>query len=80
MRGSGARILADRGLLKASVTSNAVRQISAQRIEYGTNLIYAATHQYGRGRIPARPFLKWQDADLEIAKRIFIDHLQRGVI
>ncbi len=26
-------------------------------VEIGTNLVYAATHQFGRGAIPARPFL-----------------------
>ena len=79
LRGKGGKILQDNGPLKASVTANAaIKRITAQKMEYGTNLVYAATHQFGRGRIPARPFLRWQDADLEIAKRIFMEHLRQG--
>lgn len=78
-RGKGGKILQDNGLLKASVTSNAsIKRISAQRIEFGTNLSYASVQQNGTARIPARPFLMWQDTDLQIAKRIFLDHLRQG--
>lgn len=34
-----------------------------RELEFGTNRIYAATHQFGRGAIPARPFLGIDDAD-----------------
>jgi phage gpG-like protein len=26
-------------------------------LEFGSNRVYAATHQFGRGKIPVRPFL-----------------------
>lgn len=30
---------------------------SPRGLEFGSNRVYAATHQFGRGKIPARPFL-----------------------
>ena len=34
------------------------------QLRIGSPLIYAATHQLGRGAIPARPFLGLSDADM----------------
>ena len=58
VRGSAgaAKPLRDRGLLMASVTSRAagnVERITNSTLEYGTNLEYAAIHQFG-GTIRAR--------------------------
>lgn len=51
-RGSDARILVDTARLRNSIQSTA-----AQRsLRFGTNVVYGGTHQFGRGRIPARPF------------------------
>jgi phage virion morphogenesis protein len=65
-RGTSAQILRDTGHLANSINYHA----AADRVEVGTDVIYAATHQFGRadnrmyntpsGRpapIPARPFL-----------------------
>lgn len=49
----GGQPLVDTGRLLASITSNADRT----SVEVGSNLIYAATHQFGRDAIPPRPFL-----------------------
>lgn len=61
--GAGAKKLRDTGRLFGSIkpiyTSN--------KAEVGTNLIYASTHQVGRGKIPARPFI-WMSKEAE--KRI----------
>ena len=44
--------------------------------EAGTNLVYAATHQFGRGDIPARPFLAlWPEHEQRIA-----DDVRRWVL
>lgn len=45
--------LRDTGRLEASIRPNS----SATRFELSTNVIYAATHQWGRGPIPQRMFL-----------------------
>jgi phage virion morphogenesis protein len=42
--------------------------VSGDSVEIGSNLVYAATHQHGRGAIPARPYLGLSDEDqVEIA-------------
>ncbi len=41
----------------------------------GSPLIYAATHQFGRGNIPARPFLGLSPADENTIKTELIDYL-----
>jgi phage virion morphogenesis protein len=71
---AGGKVLIDTARLMNSVTSRARND----RVEIGTNVIYAAIHQLGgkagRGRkvtIPARPFLAVQDEDwTEIKKTI----------
>ncbi len=45
--------LIDTGILRNSINSQATRRT----IRFGTNVPYARTHQFGRGAIPARPFL-----------------------
>lgn len=32
-------------------------EVGPDAVTVGSNMVYAATHQYGRGKIPARPFL-----------------------
>lgn len=56
--GKGAKILQDTGRLK---NSQVVQRKTSDTVEMGSNLVYAATHQYGRGPIPARPFLPTED-------------------
>lgn len=83
-RGAGVgapRILQDNGILRASVTSKtgrgSVYRLSDARLEFGTNLAYANTHQRGdpsRG-IPARPFLLIHDEDERAIEQIFADWL-----
>lgn len=50
-RGPG-RPLLDTGRLRASIAY----QVTANGFLLKTTLVYAATHQYGRGAVPARPF------------------------
>ncbi len=67
------RILRDRGLLYQSIT----HRVTGDSLQVGTNIIYAAIHQFGgkagRGQkvtIPARPFLGLSSADrAKIGKR-----------
>ena len=49
----GGKILQDRGFLRGSILFHAEKNNAI----VSTNLIYAATHQYGRRFIPARPFM-----------------------
>jgi phage virion morphogenesis protein len=72
------KILIDTGRLMKSLNSKAY----PDRAEVGTNVVYAAIHQFGgpagRGRkvnVPARPFLMVQDEDWSGIKDILIRHL-----
>lgn len=52
--------LVDTGRLRNSVTFD-VR--SGREVAIGTTVIYAPTHHFGRGRIPARPFMGVTNAE-----------------
>jgi phage virion morphogenesis protein len=68
----GGQTLVDTGRLLASITSNASRT----SVEVGSNLIYAATHQFGRDAIPARPFLGLSVDDGREIEAIVEDYLR----
>ncbi|BCB96788.1 Mu-like prophage FluMu G protein 2 [Dissulfurispira thermophila] len=75
------KILQMRGELAASIT----QQSDNDSAIVGTNKVYAAIHQFGgkagRGKkvdIPARPFLKLTDEDLEEIKRAVVEYLKGG--
>ena len=63
--GAGAKILQDSGKMRNSIVSagsgrklpESIYNLSNTKLEIGTNVVYAATHQFGRGAIPARPFV-----------------------
>lgn len=70
------KILQDKGRLKASITWRA----ASDRVEIGSNLVYAAIQQLGgqAGRgvtIPARPFLGIDDSDKNEIGRIVENYL-----
>lgn len=74
------KILQMRGQLAASISSRHTENTA----EVGTNLVYAGIHQFGgkagRGRkvdIPARPFLKLTEQDIEDIKQAVIDYLKK---
>lgn len=67
-RGDRGKPLVDTGRLRASVTARPV--VTRDSFTIGTNVIYAATHQYGRGPIPARPFLPSPDPPPAWARRL----------
>lgn len=50
-------------------------QVTGNALELGTNTVYGATHQFGRGGIPARPFLGFSAADLVEIEAIARDYL-----
>ena len=59
-RPAGVSLLRSSGRLLQSIE---VRLNGAETVEVGSALPYAATHQYGEGGIPARPFLGLGRAD-----------------
>jgi phage virion morphogenesis protein len=49
----GAKLLEREGTLLDSIAF----EVGNDAVTVGSNMVYAATHQFGRGNIPARPFL-----------------------
>lgn len=52
-RNQSSKPLVDTGRLRSSIVS----QGKPRSLQFGSNVIYAGTHQFGRGRIPMRSFL-----------------------
>ena len=77
--GRGARILQDRGILMASVTaqqaSGGVRQLTDTVAAVGSNVKYAATHNYGdpSRNIPARTFIGHRPENLPVYDDVFAE-------
>ncbi|MFV0678997.1 phage virion morphogenesis protein [Ottowia sp.] len=67
------KILTLRGFLRGSGLRY---QPEKRSVAVGTNLIYGATHQFGRDNIPARPFLGLSDADRAELLEITLDWLR----
>jgi phage gpG-like protein len=53
--------------------------VDGRRLRVGTNKVYAATHQFGRGAIPARPFLGLSEEDVRDAVETLADHMRRAL-
>lgn len=74
-RGKGVQILRDTGALMNSIE----RRVNDKdgEVEIGTSLVYARTQHFGRGAIPARPFILIQDEDKDVIMRLIKDATMR---
>lgn len=54
-------------------------QADSHAVAIGTNRIYAATQQFGRGRIPPRPFLGISTEDRATILDLVEEHLARAI-
>lgn len=79
----GKKVLIDHGELINSIT----RRVESNSVELGSNLAYAAIHQFGgtagrkhAARIPARPFLMVQDEDWPVITNILEQHLAGALL
>lgn len=72
-RHNPARILTERGSLRRSIH---YQKLGPDSVAVGTNLVYGATHQYGRGGIPARPFLGLSNQDRDNIRSTIQDWAQ----
>lgn len=72
----GARkILTKSGQLRGSIYSKPTET----QVAVGTGKIYGATHQLGRGNIPARPFLGVTEADRVEILALIQDHIDNAM-
>lgn len=68
------KILTETGHLRAGFSYDP----GPDELVFGTNVIYAATHQYGRGAIPARPLLGFDTTDEFEIGEIVVQHLKEA--
>jgi len=50
-------------------------QVEGNSLALGSNVLYGATHQFGRGNIPPRPYLGFSTADIDEIEQIAQDYL-----
>lgn len=88
-QGSSPLPLLDTGLLMASVTAagpHHVEHLGSDGFAFGTNLEYAAIHQFGGTikahdvTIPARPFLGWSEQLIEQTAEVLGEALAEEVL
>ena len=70
------KILQDTGELRRSIAYEA----NEHSVRIGSKLKYAHTHQFGRGKIPARPFLGVTDKEKKHIIDMFRQYLKRHVL
>lgn len=72
--GTDMKILSLNKHLKGSITAHTQGNV----LHIGTNVEYAAAHQYGwpARHIPARPFLLFQESDITRIRQIFADSFE----
>lgn len=70
------KILHDTGELRRSITYEA----DNHSVRIGSKLKYARTHQFGRGNIPARPFLGVTQNERRHITSMFSQYLKRHVL
>jgi len=60
-------LIAHKRLYESVTTDNddSIADIYKNRINFGSALDYAASHQFGNEHLPARPFLRFIESDLE---------------
>ncbi|MBQ3347578.1 MAG: phage virion morphogenesis protein [Synergistaceae bacterium] len=70
------KILQDTGELRRSVAYEA----DDKSVRIGSKLKYARTHQFGRGNIPARPFLGVNDPEKLHITSMFRQYVKRNIL
>jgi phage gpG-like protein len=77
----GKPILEATGALRGSLTSRpfGVEEVSATRAVFGTDIEYAAYHQTGTEKMPARPPMQLPEAERQKWIRLFQNYIVDGV-
>lgn len=78
----GQPLLVREDILRSSLTGDdyfSVVEMEPMGLTVGTNVPYAAAHQYGGGRLPARPVMDLDDSDVGRVAQIMRQYLDRAV-
>ncbi len=70
------KILHDTGALRRSIAYEA----GSNSVKVGSVLKYARTHQFGRGKIPARPFLGVTESEKKHIVSMFGQYIKRHIL
>ena len=70
------KILQDTGALRRSIAYEA----GSNSVKVGSVLEYARTHQFGRGKIPARPFLGVTEGEKKHIVSMFRQYIKRHIL
>ncbi len=70
------KILQDTGELRRSIAYEA----NDDSVRVGSKLKYARTHQFGRGKIPARPFLGVTESEKKHITSMFGQYIKRHIL
>ncbi|WPF64870.1 tail completion protein [Staphylococcus phage MVC_VPHSA2] len=77
---AGGKPLNDGGTLRGSVTGGAIKNVGRESLHFGTNLPYAALHNFGGatkfGYVPQRQFLYFDSKDEAAIKRVFEEYIK----
>lgn len=74
------KILQDTGELRRNISHPTALQVGDSYVRFGTKLKYARTHQFGRGKIPARPFLGVNESEKKHITSMFRQYLKRNIL
>lgn len=75
---AGGKPLNDSGRLRQSVTTGSTKRVVGKRLYFGmaSNLVYAASHNYGYRQIPKREFMYFDAKDEAIMRQIFEEYIE----
>ena len=75
-RGTGAtKILVDTGTLRQRVVIDA----RGNEVEVGTAVAYGVEHQTGRDNMPSRPFIGYNDEDMDKGRTLIMETIQEAL-
>lgn len=75
-RGTGAtKILVDTGTLRQRVVIDA----RGNEVEVGTAVVYGVEHQTGRDNMPSRPFIGYNDEDMDKGRTLIMETIQEAL-
>lgn len=71
-KGYSSRPLVRTGILKASIAPS----VDSQGFKIGTSVSYAKYNQFGTRKMPSRPFVIFQDQDIEDINKLVVDYIK----
>lgn len=71
-KGYSSRPLVRTGILKSSISP----KVDKESFRVGTSVSYAGYNQFGTRKMPARPFVVFQDHDVQDINKLVVDYIK----